>query len=177
MGRYYDGDISGKFWFGTQSNYDPQNLGCSSTKVYQYKLCGCKYENKGISYCTNCYHSEEEHQKKLEEHKKMFNEKIDRSSSLIHEHPKLKWTISRSEKEKILDKIKKIESVIDVKKYITSISFYKEDDNSFGYDIEETDLCDTDDLKINTLLARWCLGKQILNYLEDNEQCVFYGEM
>jgi hypothetical protein len=33
------------------------------------------------------------------------------------------------------------------------------------------------DKKTDELLARWCLGKQILNYLEKNELCVFYGEI
>jgi hypothetical protein len=29
MGRYYNGDIEGKFWFGVQSSTAPERFGCS----------------------------------------------------------------------------------------------------------------------------------------------------
>ena len=31
MGRYYDGDISGKFWFGVQSSNDADHFGVTGT--------------------------------------------------------------------------------------------------------------------------------------------------
>jgi hypothetical protein len=54
MGRYYYGNISGKFWFGIQSSLDPQNLGCTYTNLYEYQICGCICDDKNISYCMSC---------------------------------------------------------------------------------------------------------------------------
>lgn len=37
MGRYYDGDIEGKFWFGVQSSTAPENLGAEMMRItYQW---------------------------------------------------------------------------------------------------------------------------------------------
>ena len=37
MGRYYDGDIEGKFWFGVQSSQAPENLGAEMMRItYQW---------------------------------------------------------------------------------------------------------------------------------------------
>ena len=92
MGRYYTGNISGKFWFGIQSSYDPQNLGCTYSNVYEYQLCGCICDDKNISYCMNCYDNEEEHKKDLKKYN-FFN------NSLIRESDKLEWSISSSKKK------------------------------------------------------------------------------
>lgn len=34
MGRYYNGDISGKFWFAVQDSNDADNFGGSSVEIY-----------------------------------------------------------------------------------------------------------------------------------------------
>lgn len=47
MGRYYDGDISGKFWFGVQESTAPENLGAHPMKI------------------TYCWDSKEELEKQL----------------------------------------------------------------------------------------------------------------
>jgi hypothetical protein len=44
MGRYYYGDIEGKFWFGVQSSFDADNLGVKHTEEYIDK---CKF-------CSEC---------------------------------------------------------------------------------------------------------------------------
>lgn len=37
MGRYYTGDIEGKFWFGVQSSNAPENLGAEMVRItYQW---------------------------------------------------------------------------------------------------------------------------------------------
>lgn len=170
MGRYYSGNISGKFWFAIQSSYDPQNLGCSQNDFYEYVLCGCICNNKNITYCMSCYDNEEEHKNDLIKYHFPNN-------SLIRVSDKLEWSISISKKNYLLQKILEIESTIDVKKYINDISFNKND--NYDYDIKITDLFDSADKKIDELLARWCLGKQILNYFEfeKNDLCIFYGEV
>lgn len=36
MGRYYSGDIEGKFWFGVQSSYAPERFGGEALDCYYY---------------------------------------------------------------------------------------------------------------------------------------------
>jgi hypothetical protein len=36
MGRYYYGDIEGKFWFAVQSSYAPERFGAVAEDVYYY---------------------------------------------------------------------------------------------------------------------------------------------
>lgn len=38
MGRYYDGDIEGKWWFGVQSSTTPERFGADATFV-DYRIC------------------------------------------------------------------------------------------------------------------------------------------
>ena len=36
MGRYYNGDIEGKFWFGIQDSRDPAHFGGKETPIFDY---------------------------------------------------------------------------------------------------------------------------------------------
>lgn len=36
MGRYYSGDIEGKFWFAVQSSYAPERFGAEASELYYY---------------------------------------------------------------------------------------------------------------------------------------------
>ena len=39
MGRYYSGDIEGKFWFGVQSSTAPERFGCQErSDIIQYTI-------------------------------------------------------------------------------------------------------------------------------------------
>ena len=40
MGRYYHGDINGKFWFGVQSSVDACNFGGEYEVLYSWSCCG-----------------------------------------------------------------------------------------------------------------------------------------
>ena len=62
MGRFYDGDIEGKFWFGVQDSSDIENLISITPHVYfSWKVCGCSTDNDNDEYCKDCYASKEEH--------------------------------------------------------------------------------------------------------------------
>jgi len=62
MGRFYNGDIEGKFWFGIQDSYDINNLiNVNHINSYIWKSCSCYVENVGEEYCHDCYESKEEH--------------------------------------------------------------------------------------------------------------------
>jgi hypothetical protein len=62
MGRYYNGAIEGKFWFGIQCSDDIENLITIKKNIsYMWKGCGCYVENIKNNYCIDCYKSHTEH--------------------------------------------------------------------------------------------------------------------
>lgn len=55
MGRYYQGDISGKFWFAVQPSNDVENLcNIKGTIDFNWIECGCIVENFNDTFCKNC---------------------------------------------------------------------------------------------------------------------------
>ena len=85
MGRYYGGDIEGKFWFAVQPSNDISNLvACDELEQFIWKCCGCVLEKKELFqlqkkcideckndcihlYCSDCYESAEIHRKMVAE--------------------------------------------------------------------------------------------------------------
>jgi hypothetical protein len=70
MGRYYYGDIEGKFHFGVQSSDDINNLidNIEHEHEYEWITCGCNVESKedkSRNYCNDCYSSYEEHKQEI----------------------------------------------------------------------------------------------------------------
>jgi hypothetical protein len=62
MGRFYDGDIQGKFWVGIQDSNDVENLvTVGSYKYYSWKVCNCSAEIDSPNYCRDCYDCVREH--------------------------------------------------------------------------------------------------------------------
>jgi hypothetical protein len=62
MGRFYDGDIQGKFWFGVQDSDDIENLvNVKSGMYYGWRVCNCFAEIDCHEYCKDCYDSKEAH--------------------------------------------------------------------------------------------------------------------
>lgn len=63
MGRYYNGDISGKFWFAVQGSADISNLiKIKETNVYRWYGCNCRINEPALAYkyfCNNCYSTQE----------------------------------------------------------------------------------------------------------------------
>lgn len=76
MGRYYRGDINGKFWFGIQTSDDAAYLGVDPEHQYEYYGCGCYVdlgeEVNDSSYCGSCYDSLSEHQQDSQEQPTWF---------------------------------------------------------------------------------------------------------
>ena len=57
MGRYYNGDIEGKFWFGVQSSNDADYFGCEGEShhiSYYYHEGHLDKVKEGIKDCKNC---------------------------------------------------------------------------------------------------------------------------
>jgi hypothetical protein len=62
MGRFYDGDIKGKFWFGVQDSEDIENLVNVTPNIeYSWHACNCVAEINSCEYCRYCYDSKEAH--------------------------------------------------------------------------------------------------------------------
>lgn len=67
MGRYYYGDIEGKFWVGVQSSGDICELiDIEPINTYLWKICLCSadicsQDNVLSLYCKDCYKSRDEH--------------------------------------------------------------------------------------------------------------------
>ena len=66
MGRYYYGDIEGKFWVGVQSSGDICELiDIEPNNTYLWKICLCSadicsQDNVLSLYCKDCYKSRDE---------------------------------------------------------------------------------------------------------------------
>ncbi len=62
MGRFYNGDIEGKFWFGIQDSDDISNLvSAEPHNVYSWSVCECVAEIDDQDYCINCYDTKQDH--------------------------------------------------------------------------------------------------------------------
>lgn len=198
MGRYYYGNIVGKFWFAIQSSHDPENLCCINRgNPIIYKVCHCEcydedineHINDGIhdydTYCKDCFYSKDEHWNSI------IQEESDDTSNLCYEIDEAitNWIAYAEDVPKIKNILNEIDEMIRVHKYIECISYsYQDDFNDDGCEMAITyteEYKKTDGIIItNThkdlfeLLARWVLGSQIVHYFEKtkNETCEFYGE-
>jgi hypothetical protein len=74
MGRFYGGDIEGKFWFGIQDSNDIENLvTITSNTFFSWNVCNCVAEIDD-DYCRNCYESKNEHIKQAIEEQEYEDE-------------------------------------------------------------------------------------------------------
>ena len=62
MGRYYTGDIEGKFWCGTQDSDDATffHIMCEHQCTYYYPCCGETADRNSEETCPNCSEPEEQ---------------------------------------------------------------------------------------------------------------------
>jgi hypothetical protein len=192
MGRYYHGQITGKFWFGIQSSDDATYFGVHFQPVYCFYSCGCYYEREACEkieenedlqgydpeehiYCLQCFDSFEEHNQQIKE------EQIEREDEKT-------WFLS----EQIFYQFLPVHLPIiehnlelletEVGKYIQSYSIIDtdKDGNSISYSYKLIDSVQS--MKKDTLqlildkIARLCLGRQILYCVKTYDSCSFYAE-
>jgi hypothetical protein len=79
MGRYYNGDINGKFWFGVQPSDDANFFGVSASEPSEIFYCFCK-ENlkdveKGIKKCLKALGKNKEELDNFFKKNDCYNEK------------------------------------------------------------------------------------------------------
>lgn len=115
MGRYYTGDIEGKFWFAVQSSNDADFFG----KIGQYPTSYLEYYfkkedlpkiNKGITKCENALKDYKEKLDNFFNKKDSYNDKeIEKKFNISNKttRTKLKWYARLQLGEKIKECIEK----------------------------------------------------------------------
>ena len=104
MGRYYWGDIEGKFWFGVQSSSDVENLINITAQPGSliWHGCGCvvDFDQKNDTYCKDCYESKEDFLDEMGE---------DFEGDPYDELPEIVYNIEEDDLEDLCDALTKLE--------------------------------------------------------------------
>lgn len=179
MGRYYSGNIAGKFWFGVQDSTDARNIGGKVEKLYQYVSCGCSVENLRTIYCGECYSDFDAHFNDARNNED-FEEDEEEQEQLIRESSELQSFFNGSQLEEVRGHIADLEKV--VSKFVKSFTMNADSDYEYelklheeyeGVDCGFTDKITRDEIE---LLARWCLAKQVEKCIIDKGECIFFGD-
>lgn len=165
MGRYYNGEISGKLWFGIQESDDASHFGKEHDDVYCFYVCNC-YLNiddafEGM-YCTSCYNSHEEHTKA------MCEEGYEDVETWYLSESEISYAFDESDIDTIQETIYDLEDYVG--KYMANYSI----DEYMNYSYDPPSGLTKDEI---ICIARLCLGKQILHCLQKNGSCNFTVEL
>ena len=169
MGRYYYGDIRGKFWFAVQDSDDAAYFGTKPTYHCEFHECGCSIydptEEKLTKnlFCESCYGSLEEHREKVGEDETWFV----REMSFAFTEDDLPMM---ERKRTLLSR--------QVGNYMTDyhISGNKESGFTYDYSIPE-EANKTITTKQRQEIARLCLGNLIYHCVAETGSCHFFAEI
>jgi len=133
MGRYYFGDIKGKFWVAVQFSDDAVNFGgVSSSDIILYYPCDCEYVH-GKKYCNDCFQCFEdafEEAKSLGYIDENTNKEIEDILLYESDHINIKFQgCQLQEVQRHIDELHK-----QIGHYIKKFTMNKDDD--YEYDIE-----------------------------------------
>ena len=176
MGRFYNGDIEGKFWFAVQSSNDIEELVTVTPHIYySWNVCGCTAEIHDYGYCKECYDSKEEHiNAAIDEdvydddgclyyEDQMIGYSLDKEThyvELMNNLNELKPKIG----EDIIEKFDKIERNDDILNAFTGVF-------NHTHDCENTTKTQEEIRNLMTLVARYTLGYQMEYCLKKNGYC------
>lgn len=179
MGRYYSGDIEGKFWFGVQGSCDIEELiKIVGVNNYSWLVCECNAEIDDDVYCKQCYQDKEQHiadaieegnfdedddDKCLYYECQMITYCLDKSShyqDLVDSMNNLKQQIPKE----ILASFDKIEQTDDILNAFTGVFDNIHNSSNTGSDEKE-------EKKLCVLIARYTLGYQIEYCLRKQSTC------
>ena len=181
MGRYYSGDIEGKFWFAVQSSGDIENLvKIDPTFYYMWKACSCSAESYEIeqkdNYCGDCYESKEEHEEAAKEEDEDFDKDND---DLYIEDQTIGYSLDKdTHYDELIDSMNNIKNQLD-DSILREFEKLNQDDNlldAFTGAFDKTfeaykKLGLENDINMATLLARYTLATQIEYCLRVNDCC------
>ena len=178
MGRYYNGDIEGKFWFGVQSSDDVENLVTITPNTYYSWIgCGCNAEIEDETYCHSCFQSQTEHEEAvIEEYEDADLEclymemqtngySLDKDthySELLDNMNKLKLGLNKDFINEF-DNIEQNEKILNAFTGVFDKTCNIIDEINFENDYEKNEVC--------KLAARYTLGYQIEYCLRTTDSC------
>ena len=169
MGRYYSGQISGKFWFGIQESTDASFFGSDYKEILIYKACFCQiYDNDSLmnkSYCTNCYDSYEEHMADIQ-----ANEDESTNEIWLVSDAEIAYEFHESDLAYVQTKIAELEQLVGEHMHTYQIV----DNDSIEYSYDMPGGIRGDEI---AYVARLCLGKQIEYCLQKYGTCAFSAEL
>ena len=178
MGRYYNGDIEGKFWFGVQGSDDIEKLvNIKPYTYYSWIVCGCNAEIEDETYCRSCYDSREEHKNAIIEeyddidieclYEEMQSngyslDKDTHYSELLNNMNKLKLDLNKDFINEF-DKIEQNEKILNAFTGVFDKVLSIINEMNFENDYEKRKVCE--------LAARYTLGYQIEYCLRTTDSC------
>ena len=168
MGRYYWGDIEGKFAFGIQSSDDPAYFGSEPTYLYPWSCgcstqlndecdCGCELEHTHDSDCPeNCTKEFEKNVQNKEE----FN--------------LLSFSFDDSQLGEIKDKL---DNLLQYFQSSNESKDFLEHIKNSDYDYIEKNITKEIRNHFYEVYYRYEIGKEIYDCLLENEVCNFEAEL
>jgi len=204
MGRFYWGDIEGKFWFGVQSSNDISNLvstsysepvyweGCtcqlnSEDDIWEYCNDDCE-ENCDHIYCHECFNNKEEHIKLLNDEGGYDSDIDDIDKNMYREGSEIVYEIETDCLSELKDNLKNIEEklgkeIVEQYKKVENDKRIKDLGSGIYNDINDIiNEWENEDKKEKKeqyeLIARYGLGLQIKYVLEvEKMSCGVYCEL
>ena len=176
MGRFYSGDIEGKFWFGIQASDDVENLVTTTGNTdYSWHVCNCVAEIDWQEYCKDCYDSKEEHieaaiEEEEYENKCLYYEECSHGYSLDKgtHYEELLANMENLKKEIPEGIIKFFENIEQNNKILDAFTGVFNDINKHMGEKPEDEI---ERKKLLVLIARYTLGYQIEYCLRTTEYC------
>jgi len=147
MGRYYEGDIDGKFWFAVQSSDDGEFFGAE------------EQESNWIDYYVD---------------KETFEEidgikKCKKALTFKHNGKTKRWWVIHDKYQKVLDKHYKDNRGTDKQyNYCSFAEYIKKEHNIGTGERSYTDDMDSDFHKIYVWLARLDMGRKMQKFFKNN---------
>jgi len=179
MGRWYNGNIHGKYWTGVQDTACIEKYGGTIESVFEWNGCGCcAEEDCEDTYCSGCYDSYEAHEADVDGEEPEVQETDNYSNMSItkedFETTAVAWL---RENEHLKKHVKRME----FKEVV--VNFEKEDDKKYNcIEIHEEEAeIDIDGCDRETLsdVADYIFLKQIELFFEKNPNavdCSFTGD-
>ena len=184
MGRYYNGDIEGKFWFGVQSSNDIENLVMiEGITCYTWHGCGCAVDSDDLKkdYCANCYAGRnaflEDAEQNIEENGIPYYQDNEvlyelKSSSHLLELEQSLRSLSTFIIKDIMDEFNKVEQDEKITNALSGIF------NMVDQKIRDVNMHDANEKhELAENVARYGLGLQAKYCLTHTGSCSFYAEL
>jgi hypothetical protein len=175
MGRYYSGDISGKFWFGIQSSHDADYFGVKGyyDKTLYWSHCGgeCDTDVQDNAICPCCDAEDE----------CIASSDFMKRSNLTYDYEYEHIFIVEQQMDKLVEEIKSVlvsKHALDAWEVVSKYREFKQDEEPNLHEMCSLESSEINCIQnvLNVLLARYDLGFQIWRCLNYTRECYFRAE-